>query len=60
MKKPEVKEALFKKVSPERIGKELTKIFRGNNPFVGISILYESNLWSAIFPINPKCKGKII
>ncbi|KRX04267.1 hypothetical protein PPERSA_11391 [Pseudocohnilembus persalinus] len=59
MKLEQVRNALKLKVSPERIGKEITKLLKGNNPYMAIQAIKDSDLWEILAPINEKCEELI-
>lgn len=42
------------------MGKELLKMISGENYADGIKTIYECNLWSCLFAVNPKFKGILI
>ena len=55
MQNPELKEAILKKVSKERIKEEITKTLKGPNPLIGINLLKSTGILSDL--INEAIKG---
>lgn len=48
MKRPEVHDAYRKKVSPERAGPEILKLFSGKNPHIPLLMLYDTGFDAAL------------
>lgn len=49
MKQPEVQKAYRDKVAPERAGKEIIKMFEGNNVIPALRVLFDTNFDKSVF-----------
>lgn len=49
MKQPEVQQAYRDKVAPERAGKEIIKMFEGNNVIPALRVLFDTNFDKSVF-----------
>ncbi|PWW76839.1 hypothetical protein C7212DRAFT_363786 [Tuber magnatum] len=49
MKLPEIKSALKAKISRERVGTEIGKMFQGYNPHASLSLIHEVDLYKEVF-----------
>ena len=54
-KLPQVKEALYAKVSYERLGVELDKMFEGNLPESSMAMIYDFDIASILYKLPPEC-----
>ena len=52
---PQVKEALFTKVSYERLGVELDKMFEGNIPENSMAMIYDFDIASILYKLPDGC-----
>lgn len=50
---PEIQHALRTKISRERVGEELDKMMKGNNPLLSIELIDDLGLYTSIFYIPP-------
>ncbi|KAL7749689.1 CCA tRNA nucleotidyltransferase, mitochondrial [Sorochytrium milnesiophthora] len=51
--RPEIKTALATKISRERIGTELDKMFKGPNPNLAISLIHAYGIYNQVFQLPP-------
>ncbi|KRX09060.1 hypothetical protein PPERSA_01947 [Pseudocohnilembus persalinus] len=54
-----VKEALKEKVSRERMRTETEKMIRSRNPFLGLQMIHENNLWDVVFEVPKELEKQI-
>ncbi|PPR00260.1 hypothetical protein CVT24_005008 [Panaeolus cyanescens] len=50
---PSIQAALISKVARERVGDEVCKMLKGRDPFCSVRLIYELNLYEAIFLVIP-------
>lgn len=56
VKDPSVRVAFRDKISYERLGKELDKMFEGNKPAQSITYLHQFNILSLLYKIPDQCE----
>ncbi|KAF9056441.1 hypothetical protein BJ165DRAFT_1433437 [Panaeolus papilionaceus] len=52
-KDPDIQKALVSKVARERVGDEICKMLKGRDPFCAVRLIYELELYKAIFLVIP-------